>query len=128
MTFLKNRPQTRINKGFLAVSFWGLTPNKKMEKESKKIFSSSLLKIILIILIIWLVFYSGRELYWYLKNKKELKKIQEQEKSLIKENDNLSETLKEVDSPEFIEREAKERLGLQKEGEKVIIVVPEKND
>ena len=99
-----------------------------MEKESKKIFSSSLLKIILIILIIWLVFYSGRELYWYLKNKKELKKIQEQEKSLIKENDNLSETLKEVDSPEFIEREAKERLGLQKEGEKVIIVVPEKND
>ena len=42
------------------------------------------------------------------------------------ENQELQKRLAEVQSPEFIEREAREKLGLGKEGE-TIVVMPEQN-
>ena len=100
----------------------------KKDRGVQNILFSSRLKIILILLIVCLAFYLGRELYWQFQARKELKKMQETKKSLIKENENLSQTLKQVKSPEFIEREAREQFGFQKPGEKVIIIVPQKND
>ena len=40
-----------------------------------------------------------------------------------KENNALTEKLKDVESPEFIERQARDKLNLQKDGE-VVVVLP----
>ena len=41
------------------------------------------------------------------------------------ENQELQKRLAEVQSPEFIEREAREKLGLGKEGETIIVLPPQ---
>lgn len=41
-----------------------------------------------------------------------------------RENEELKKRLAEVQTPEFVEKEAKERLGLAREGE-VIVIIPE---
>lgn len=47
------------------------------------------------------------------------KAVLEQEK---KENEALKKRLEEVQTPEFIEHEARERLGMSKEGETIILM------
>lgn len=42
------------------------------------------------------------------------------------ENDALKQKLAEVQTPEFVEREAREKLGLGREGERVVILPEEK--
>ena len=44
--------------------------------------------------------------------------------ALKKENNDLTEKLKNVESSEFIERQAREKLNLQREGE-VVVVLPQ---
>ena len=55
------------------------------------------------------------------------KRIEEkkEELSLIEEKNRvLKETLEKVQSTEFIEKEAREKLGMSKEGERVIVMPP----
>lgn len=54
-------------------------------------------------------------------------RIRGQEKKVVKlkeENESLKEKLREVESPEFIEKGIREKLGLVKEGE-TLVVLPE---
>lgn len=51
--------------------------------------------------------------------------VRERQKELTRvsaENEGLKKKLSEADSPEFIEREARERLGLVKEGEAIVLI------
>lgn len=42
-----------------------------------------------------------------------------------KRNQELARTLQKFDNPEFLEREAKDRLNLKNQGEEVAVIVPE---
>ena len=55
-------------------------------------------------------------------------RLTEEEKKLTevqKENQALKDRLAEVQTPEFLEREAREKLGMGKEGEVVVVIPPE---
>ena len=51
-----------------------------------------------------------------------IKQAELEVRSQESENQKLQKRLAEVQSPEFIEREAKEKLGLVKEGEEIVIL------
>jgi len=93
-------------------------------EKAKRVFASPLVRMILILVILWLLFYLGREVYWLIINKKQIKEVQEEQKSLIKENEILEEKIKRAGTEEFIEEKARD-FGFQKPGEEVIIIVPE---
>lgn len=56
-----------------------------------------------------------------------VKEAQAEVDLLGKENQKLGERLKEVNTPEFVEREARDKLGYGKEGE-TLIILPRQND
>jgi len=49
--------------------------------------------------------------------------LEQQKEELVQQNGHLQETMNEVDSPENMEKIAREQLGLVKEGETVIIPI-----
>jgi cell division protein FtsB len=49
------------------------------------------------------------------------KELKAKEAAVLKENESLKKTLEEVNSDSFIEREAREKLGLVKKGEIIYI-------
>lgn len=53
---------------------------------------------------------------------REIGKEQVKLENLKQENQELKEKLEEVKTPEFVEREARDRLGLVQEGEAVVIM------
>ena len=55
----------------------------------------------------------------------ESRQIEEKIKELLEAKKNLEARLTELQTPEAVEREAKEKLNLKKAGESVVVVVPE---
>lgn len=54
-----------------------------------------------------------------------IKQAEEEVKKQEQENQTLQKKLAEVQSPEFIEREAKDKLGLVREGEEIVVLPPQ---
>jgi cell division protein FtsB len=68
------------------------------------------------------------ELYWQKREvDSEVKRLQTQADAVSKDNEKLSELIKYLDTPEYKEKEAREKLNLKKEGEQVV-VLPESNN
>ena len=65
----------------------------------------------------------GRQVWQLYRAGKNLETAQQKVENLKIENVNLGNQLKEVQSPEFIEKEAKNKLSYVKEGE-VVVVLP----
>ncbi len=81
-------------------------------------------------LIILTIFFGYRlkglyENYQYLKE--EVSKLEKRKNYLLKEKELLEKNLT-IDKEKALEREARVMLGLKKEGEKVILVIPPKED
>jgi len=77
---------------------------------------------VIFILLVYLIISSVRSI---LELKKAGETVVDYEKELVseeKKNQELKERLKEVQKPEFIEREAREKLGLGKPGESIVII------
>jgi cell division protein FtsB len=58
----------------------------------------------------------------------EIARLMEQSDSLSKDNGQLSELIKYLDTPEYKEREAREKLNLKKPGEEVVVLPESAND
>ena len=56
---------------------------------------------------------------------REARTSEEKIKELVKKKEELEAYLVELQTPEAVEREVKERLNLKKKGEEVVVVVPE---
>ena len=99
---------------------------KKKNVLSKLFFSKLffLLSIILILLLVWFFLKGYNENRATNQNLESLKKEIE---DLEKDNQEFSRLIEYFNSSSFIEKEAREKLGLKKDGEKVV-VVPENND
>lgn len=69
----------------------------------------------------------GRESYFNYQTNQEIKKLQQQIDELQKSNGDLAEMEKYFQSDEFLEKEAKLKLNLIRDGEKLIIVKQEEN-
>jgi len=84
-----------------------------------------LIRLLILIFGIYLVFVFSRDLFYLLKKGERIKEMEEKAEELRIRNEDLKENLEYVQSDEFIEKEARDKLSMARENE-VIVVMPEK--
>jgi len=89
-------------------------------KEKLKAYSNYLFIFLSLLMLISLV----RNTLKAFEAKKRIEKVEDRAVKLRQENEKLAEKLKEVKSEEFIEKQLRDKLGLAKEGE-IVIVLPD---
>lgn len=82
------------------------------------------LKRLLFVLIVFAIVSVGRTTFDLLEKGKRIDEAEGKVEQLKKEQEQLLEAKEEVESDEFIEKEAREKLGLAKPGE-TVVVLPE---
>jgi cell division protein FtsB len=91
-------------------------------KEKLRVYSNYLLIFIFLLMFVSLI----RNILRVVESNKRIEKAQDQVEKLKKENEELEENLAITKSEEFIERQLRDKLGLAKEGEIVIVLPDEK--
>lgn len=86
--------------------------------------STKLMALIISILSLFYICSLGRSIYTLWQKGQVVAEREIKRHELIKENQALTEQLAEIDNPEFLEKAAREKLNLQKEGE-VVVVLPD---
>lgn len=82
---------------------------------------------VLTIIFLFVVIALGRESYSNYKINQEIGELQEKIDAMQKSNNDFAEMEKYFQSEEFLEKEAKLKLNLVREGEKLIIIKQEEN-
>jgi cell division protein FtsB len=97
-----------------------------MKKNLKTKFLSSRVFIIIgICLLVFIGFSLGKETYRNYQIEKEIQALEEEISGLEKNNDNLTHLIEYFKTESYQEKEARQKLGLQKEGEKVVVITEE---
>ncbi len=97
-----------------------------MKKNLKTKFLSSRLFIIIgICLLVFIGLSLGKETYRNYQIQKEIQALEEEISGLEKNNDNLTRLIEYFKTESYQEKEARQKLGLQKEGEKVVVITEE---
>lgn len=92
-----------------------------------KFTSSKFFVFILILILIGILTAVGKESYRKYQIDKEVRALQEEIESLKEENQTLSNLLDHFSSERSLEKEARLKLNLLKQGEKLVIISPDKN-
>lgn len=90
-------------------------------KDKLKVYSNYLIVGIIILLIISLV----RNITRITKVQKKIEKKEGETESLAQKNEELEKQLKKIESTGFIEKQLRDKLGLAKEGEAIIVLPDE---
>jgi len=100
-----------------------------MERNSilKKILSSKPLSYLLALLLLFTFVSLGREINRQINLRGELANLQNQAITLETENQRLLNELEKIQTDFFKEKAAREKMGLRKPGERMIVVVPSDN-
>lgn len=88
-------------------------------------FKSRLITAVILILGFYLTFSLAKGTYNLWQRAERVKEAQEERMEAEKKNRELKEKLEFVQSPKFVEKEAREKLGLAKPGETVVIMTPQ---
>ena len=97
-----------------------------MKKNLKTKFLSSRVFIIIgICFLVFIGFSLGKETYRNYQIEKEIQALEEEISSIEKNNDNLTHLIEYFKTESYQEKEARQKLGLQKEGEKVVVITEE---
>lgn len=91
-------------------------------KEKLRVYSNYLLIFIFLLMFVSLI----RNILRVVESNKRIEKAQNQVEKLKKENEELEEKLAVTKSEEYIEKQLRDKLGLAKEGEIVIVLPDEK--
>lgn len=91
---------------------------------SKKIIISSIFVLTGLAIAVAVSFKASREVGRNNKIEEEIASLQREAEKIRKDNQNLEDRIAYFETHEFQEREAKEKLNFQKEGEKVVVVRP----
>lgn len=76
----------------------------------------------LLLLGLYLIVSFSRNIFSLIKKGEEVRKENLKVEKLREENEELKKQLEDASSPEFIERQAREKLGLAKEGEQIVVL------
>ncbi len=90
-----------------------------------KFLSSRVFIILGICLLVFIGFSLGKETYRNYQIEKEIQALEEEISSIEKNNDNLTHLIEYFKTESYQEKEARQKLGLQKEGEKVVVITEE---
>jgi cell division protein FtsB len=96
-------------------------PKRSTEKTSTKFFSSLFL-IAGVGILITMGISLGKEAYRKKQIQKEIENLQSEIQQTKQQNDDLNNLISYLSTPEFNEQQAREKLNLQKEDEKMIIL------
>ncbi|PJE58172.1 MAG: hypothetical protein COU81_02035 [Candidatus Portnoybacteria bacterium CG10_big_fil_rev_8_21_14_0_10_36_7] len=96
--------------------------------EWNKLLSSKIVTYFLILAVMWTSIVTIKRGYSKWLMSKELKKVEDKIKNLGQSNEKLVALIKDMQDPSFLEKEARQKLNLQKEGESVVIVPKEVED
>ena len=77
-----------------------------------------------IVAIILISFALARETYKKNQIQKEIESLREKARQIDKENSNIQEKISYLESRDYQEKEAKDKLNLQKPGENVVVIKP----
>jgi len=86
------------------------------------------LGIFLFSIIVFLIFSNYRITKKRIELQGQIKNLQNQIRELEEKKAKLESALSSSDNPEFLEKEARDRLGLKKPGEEVIVILPPKKE
>ncbi|MCL5093555.1 MAG: septum formation initiator family protein [Patescibacteria group bacterium] len=92
-----------------------------------KLKNDLIFKMIGIFLFIYLVVMLGRTTYLNYNSSKQVKNLKSEIEALKEQNKKLADELEYLKSPAYIEKVARQRLGLKKPGEEVMVVVPDES-
>jgi len=92
-----------------------------------KITSSNFFILLLILILIAVIAAAGKEGYRRYQVDKEISELEDRIKQLEERNSSLSNLLGHFKSEEFLEKEARLKLNLVKEGEKLVIINSDEN-
>ena len=92
-----------------------------------KFSSTSFLILIFILIIIGIIAAFGKESYRKYQIDRDIAALEEKIEALENEKETLSQLLKYFNSDEALEKEARLKLNLLKEGEKLVIITPKNN-
>lgn len=92
-----------------------------------KFTSSKFFVFLLILILIGIITAATKESYRKYQIDKEVANLKEEMESLKERNELLSDLLDYFDSEKSLEKEARLKLNLLKEGEKLVIISPDKN-
>jgi len=102
-------------------SFTNKKEVKKVRKSRKRISPRKLTRWVFFVCIAYLIFTFSQGFYQAFQLKKEIKHLQSQLADLKVQNSKLQEEIKYMETPEAIEKIAREKLGLIKPGETVVM-------
>ena len=97
---------------------------KRKKSFISKIFSFRLFVLAGVLVIVFLGVNLGKEYYREHQVQKEINSLQEEIEALEKNNYKLSQLAEYYKTDEYKEAEARKRLNMKKEGEKVVIIKP----
>lgn len=78
--------------------------------------------VIIVALISWAVYVSSKQFSRNQRIEDEVNALQEEAEKIQRENETLTEKIRYFDSNDFREQEAKEKLGMKKAGEEVVVI------
>ncbi|MFC1618066.1 septum formation initiator family protein [Patescibacteria group bacterium] len=96
--------------------------NKQSDVFWRKILRSKFFIIAAVIIIAILVVFLGRVIHHKYQVTEEIKQAKEKKENLVSENDRLQDLLEYLKTDTYKDKVAREDLGLQKEGETVVVV------
>jgi len=99
---------------------------KKKERVSSLIFSSFLL-ILILVMIGYLAISNWRTLKKRAEYKKEIELLKAEIQKLERDKEILTKKISQYHKERYLEKEAREKLGLKKPGENVVVVLPPQN-
>lgn len=93
-------------------------------KNKKNSFLSKILLLGGAVIVLLLIFFAGQKIYQKREIQKVIDNLQRQAEKLNKDNVSIAEKISYLESQNYQEKEAKDKLNLQSPDEKVIIVQP----
>jgi len=92
----------------------------------KDLLQSRIFTVLALIMLVLIILFAGKLLVQKRKVDTEIARLQNQAENIKKDNEKLSYLIKYYNTPEFLEKEAREKLNLKKEGE-YVVALPRSN-
>lgn len=80
--------------------------------------------VLLFFLVVWVLYVSSKQIERNRRIEQEVSSLQGEADRIRRENENLSEKISYFSSADFKEQEAKEKLGMKKTDESVVVIKP----
>lgn len=101
---------------------------EKINKVVNKFLASKILTFLVVLILIWAIIAIFKKTWQVRQFAKEVDRIEQKITDLKKNNEELKNMVTRLQSPDYLEIEARKKLDLKKDGETVIIVPQEVED